>query len=234
MAEVIGFVSGKGGMGKTALCAAIAVSLAAAGRKVLCIDCQDVYGDLDAYLGLEGLPHLTYGELCRGQYSLEKATAHPADSRLRFLAAPASQATVDREAFAHLLRQARQQFDYILLDDPREEMCADRYYLVTTAHPAAIRGARRKADVLEVQGRSDTRLIVNAIDVKQMAALDLNVDDVMDEAGLGLMGVVPYDWSVTAACAAGKPLQGKKGAAAAANRIASRIQGIHTAIPSRL
>ena len=135
---------------------------------------------------------------------------------------------------AHLLRQARQQFDYILLDDPREEMCADRYYLVTTAHPAAIRGARRKADVLEVRGRSDTRLIVNAIDVKQMAALDLNVDDVMDEAGLGLMGVVPYDWSVTAACAAGKPLQGKKGAAAAANRIASRIQGIHTAIPSRL
>lgn len=236
MAEVIGFVSGKGGMGKTALCAAIAVSLADAGRKVLCIDCHDVWGDLDAYLGLEGLPHLTYGEVCRGQYPLEKATAHPAFSRLRFLAAPASDEALESEAFAALLRQARQQFDYILLDDPKEEMSADRYILVTKPNPAAIRGARRRADVLEVQGKRNTRLIVNMVDIKQMAALELNVDDVMDGAGLGLLGIVPYDWNITAACAAGKNLHTitKKGAAAALQRIVARIQGIHTAIPSRL
>lgn len=236
MAEVIAFVAGKGGMGKTALCAAVAGSLAAAGRKVLCIDCHDIWGDLDAYLGLDGLPHLTYAEVCRGQYPLDRATAHPSFPRLRFLAAPASRETVEAEAFAALLRQARQQFDYILLDDPRDEMSADRFCLVTHPDPAAIRGARRKADALEVQGKTNTRLIVNTIDIKQMAALDLNVDDVMDGVGLGLLGIVPQDLHITAACAAGKNLHAitKKGAAAASDRIAARIQGIHTAIPSRL
>lgn len=235
MTEVIGFVSGKGGMGKTALCAELAKNLAAAGRKVLCIDCQNIYGDLDAYLGLEAVPHLTYAEVCRGQYPLEKATAHPSFPRLRFLAAPVSHEAVETEAFTALLRQARQQFDYILLDDPQDDL-ADRWVLIARPDPAAIRGARRKADSLEVRGARNVRLIVNAIDQKQMAALDLNVDDVMDQVGLPLLGIVPIDFGVTVACFRGKnPHSIKKtGAAAACDRIAQRIQGIHTAIPSRL
>lgn len=236
MAEVIGFVAGKGGMGKTSLCAQIAVNLAVAGKKVLCIDCQSVYGDLDAYLHLEPVPHLTYAEVCRGQYPLEKATAHPFHSALRFLAAPAGREIPDAGAFAALLRQARQQFDYILLDDPGEEMSADRYILVTAANPAAIRGARRRADALEVQGKTDVRLIVNYIDPKHMRVLDLTVDDVMDQVGAALLGIVPYDWGVTVACAQGKNPHSiqKTGAAAAADRIARRIQGITVAIPNRV
>lgn len=236
MAEVIGFVSGKGGMGKSALCAEIAKNLAAAGKKVLCIDCQNVYGDLDAYLHLEPVPHLTYAEVCRGAFPLEKATAHPFLPKLHFLAAPAGRERVDAEDFASLLRQARLQFDYILLDDPQEELPADRFCLVTAANPAAIRGARRKADALEIQGKTNVRLIVNFIDIKQMHMLELNVDDVMDQVGLPLLGIVPYDWGITLACAQGKhPHSMKKtGAFAASERIASRIQGNHTAIPSRL
>ena len=236
MAEVIGFVSGKGGMGKSALCAEIAKNLAAAGKKVLCIDCQNVYGDLDAYLHLEPVPHLTYAEVCRGAFPLEKATTHPFLPKLSFLAAPAGRERVDAEDLARLLRQARLQFDYILLDDPQEELSADRFCLVTAANPAAIRGARRKADTLEIQGKTTVRLIVNFIDIKQMHMLELNVDDVMDQVGLPLLGIVPYDWGITLACAQGKyPHSSKKtGAFAASERIASRILGNHTAIPSRL
>ena len=236
MAEVIGFVSGKGGMGKTALCAMLAENLAADGKKVLCIDCQQVYGDLDAYLHLEPMPHLTYGEVCRGTFSLEKATIHPHLPKLHFLAAPASRERVDADAFATLLRQARIQFDYILLDDPQETMAADRYLLVTAAHPTAICGARRRADELEVQGNTHVRLVVNFVDPKQMKLLELTVDDVMDQVGLPLMGIVPQDEGVTIACAQGKnPHNTKKiGAAAACDRIARRMQGNHTAIPSRL
>ena len=236
MAEVIGFVAGKGGMGKTSLCAEIAVNLASAGKKVLCIDCQNVYGDLDAYLHLESVPHLTYAEVCRGQYPLEKATAHPFYPDLRFLAAPASQEKPDAGAFADLLCHARQIFDYILLDDPAEELSADRYILVTAANPAAIRGARRKADALEVRGNTNVRLIVNYIDPKHMRVLDLTVDDVMDQVGAALLGIVPYDWGVTVACAHGKnPHSMKKtGAAAALERIARRLQGVTVAIPNRV
>ena len=78
------------------------------------------------------------------------------------------------------------------------------------------------------------RLIVNAIDKKQMAALKLNVDDVMDAVGLPLLGIVPVDPEFTLSCAAGQPLRSKKAAGAATERIAKRIQGIQTAVPSRL
>lgn len=236
MAEAIGFVSGKGGMGKTALCAAVAAQLAAAGRKVLCIDCDDGRGDLDAYLGLGQLPDLTYAEVCRGLYPLDRATMHPLYPNLRFLAAPAQETCTDSQAFAALVRQAKQNFDYILLDSPADHRMADRFLLITRPDPAAIRGARRKADALELQGARNVRLIVNGIDSKQMAAMGVNVDDVMDQVGLPLLGIVPQDPQLTLACAAGKLLRAttQKGAAAAANRMASRIQGNHTAIPSRI
>lgn len=233
MAEVIAFTSGKGGMGKTALTAAIAWDLACTGNRVLCIDCRDGFGDLDAYLGLGQLPDLTYAEVCRGLYPLDRATACLDHKNLRFLAAPSRDAQVTEAEFADLLQKARQEFDYILLDDPKFTL-ADRWILVTHANPAAIRGARRKADSLEVSGASNIRLIVNAIDPRQMAALKLTVDDVMDQVGLPLLGIVPTDPGVTLSCAAGKPLQSKKGAGNATERIASRIQGIQTAVPSRL
>lgn len=236
MAEVIGFVSGKGGMGKTALCAHIAWELATAGKRVLCIDCQNGYGDLDTYLRLEPLPHLTYAEVCRGVFPLEKATHHHYFSHLSFLAAPATRETVDADAVKSLLQQADSQFDYILLDDPGMEMAADRFLLVTAANPAAICGARRKADALEVAGKTDVRLIVNYVEPKQMQVLGLTIDDVMDQVGLPLLGIVPFDFGVTVASVQGKnPHSIKKtGAFAAVGRIACRMQGIQTAIPSRL
>lgn len=233
MAEIIALTAGKGGMGKTALCAAIGWGLACAGKKVLCIDCDDGRGDLDLYLGLEESPELTYTEVCRGHYPLEQAACVLSHKNLRFLAAPVRAETVTETEFAALLWEARQQFDYILLDDPRFAL-ADRWILVTRADPAAIRGARRKADLLEVGGAANVRLVVNAIDKKQMAALKLTVDDVMDGVGLPLLGIVPDDPEMTLSCAAGQPLRSKKAAGAAAERIARRIQGIQTAVPSRL
>ena len=233
MAEVIGFTSGKGGMGKTALCAALAWALACSGRKVLCIDCDDAAGDLDAYLGFGQQPDLTYPEVCRGTYPLDRAASCLSHSNLRFLAAPMRDAQVTQAEMAALLRQARQQFDYILLDDPKFDL-ADCTCLVTQPNPAAIRGARRKADALEIRGAKNVRLIVNGIDPRQMAALKLNVDDVMDQVGLPLLGIVPLDPEFTLSCAAGQPLRSKKRAGSAMERIARRIQGIQTAIPSRL
>ena len=58
--------------------------------------------------------------------------------------------------------------------------------------------------------------------------MDITVDDIMDRAGLPLLGIVPEDPNVTLAAAFCKPLlkHTKKGAAAACKRIARRIQGI--------
>ena len=50
--ELIAVLSGKGGTGKTSVCAGIAAALAASGRRVLCIDCDVGLRNLDISLGL--------------------------------------------------------------------------------------------------------------------------------------------------------------------------------------
>ena len=52
MGEIFAVLSGKGGTGKTSVCAAISTALAQQGRKVLCIDCDIGLRNLDISLGM--------------------------------------------------------------------------------------------------------------------------------------------------------------------------------------
>ena len=66
MGQIIAVVSGKGGTGKTSLCAGIATALVQAGEHVLCIDCDVGLRNLDISLGLSQLDALSFLEVCRG------------------------------------------------------------------------------------------------------------------------------------------------------------------------
>jgi len=240
--QTIAVLSGKGGTGKTSVCAGIATALAAAGETVLCIDCDMGLRNLDISLGISQLGALSFLEVCRGDYSLDQATVHPDYPCLHFLTAPVScsASQVEPMAFGKLLRQAKERFAYVFLDAPAgvddgfqlAARFADRVLIVTGADPAAVRDAGRAGELLELMGKASVKLIVNRIHPKMVAAMDLTVDDVMDRAGLPLMGVVPEDANVTLAAAFGKPLlkHTKKGAAAACKRIAKRLQGLHVPI----
>ena len=83
-------------------------------------------------------------------------------------------------------------------------------------------------------GKQNVRLIVNRIDEKMLNMMGMTVDDIMDQAGRPLLGIVPEDSDVVLAAAFKKPLlmATKKGAAAACKRIARRIRGL--AEPIRL
>ncbi len=245
MGESIAILSGKGGTGKTTVCAGLATALAAAGIRVLCIDCDVGLRNLDISLGLSELGALSFVDVCRGDYGLSKSAQHPDFPALRFLTAPVSgfAEDVDKAAFAELVKKAKKKFDYVLLDAPAGMDAgfrlaaenADRCILVTGADPASIRDAGRTAQMLELMGKHNVRLVVNRIQPKMVSAMRLTVDDVMDEAGLPLLGIVPEDEDVVFAAAFGKPLlkYSKKGAAAAFGRIAKRIQGIPVPVTFR-
>ena len=106
---------------------------------------------------------------------------------------------------------------------------ADRCILDTGPGPAAIRDAKRTGEILELMGKTNIRLVVNRVDKKMVSAMDLTIDDVMDTAGLPLMGVVPEDLNITLSAAFGRPIlkyAPRCAAARACRRIANRIQGI--------
>ena len=77
MGEVISVISGKGGTGKTTVCAAVASCLAAEGSRVLCIDADIGLRNLDIALGMAELPVLAFTEVLEGNFTLMDATAHP-------------------------------------------------------------------------------------------------------------------------------------------------------------
>ena len=242
MGELIAVLSGKGGTGKTSVCAGIATALALQGESVLCIDCDVGLRNLDIALGMADQYALSFQDIYQEEHSLEMATEHPVYPRLRFLTAPVgcSAGNIDFKAFLKLLEEARNHFTYIFMDAPAgiedgfrlAAQYADRVILVTGPDPASVRDASRAGELLELMGKSNVRLVVNRINKKIAAALKLTVDDIMDQSGLPLLGVVPEDLNVTLAAVYEKPLleQTHKGAAAACCRIARRIQGYPTPI----
>lgn len=237
MGELIAILSGKGGTGKTSLCAGIATALAEQGEQVLCIDCDAGLQNLDLALGLSQAGALSFLDVCRGTYTLADATGHCAYPSLSFLTAPVNcrAEDIDAAAFSNMLQTAKKQFSYVLLDTPTGlgagfQLCAaaaDRVIVVCNGDTAAIRDAAHTAQVLEAMGKTDVRLVVNRTDKKLFDTLGLTVDDIMDKTALPLLGIVPEDPNVTLATAADEPLlkYTKKGAAAACRRIAKRIQG---------
>ena len=244
MGELIAILSGKGGTGKTSVCAGLAEALALQGQKVLCIDCDVGLRNLDIALGMSQIGALSFWEVCSGGYQLEQAAKHPVYPEISFLTAPVNCPVdnINPADFSKMLQGARDKFNYVLMDAPAgieagfrlAAQYADRILLVTGADPAAIRDAARAADVLETMGKHNIRMIVNRVNSKIMSAMGVTVDDIMDQSGVPLLGVVPEDDGVILAAAFRQPLLKcrKKGAAAAIRRIAKRIQGL--SVPVKL
>ena len=242
MGELIAVLSGKGGTGKTSVCAGISTALAQNGSSVLCIDCDIGLRNLDIALGLSEFACLSFVDVCSGGHHLGMAVKHPLFPTLSFLTAPmnALAEDIDLLAFSAMLEDARKQFDYVLMDAPAgldagfrlSAKYADRVILVTGPDPASIRDAGRAGEVLELMGKENVRLIVNRLSKKAVKTVRLTVDDIMDKAGLPLLGIVPEDPDMLLAVCYRLPLLAhtRKGAAKACHRIAKRIAGLSVPI----
>ena len=77
MGELIAVLSGKGGTGKTSVCAAVASALAIDGKRVLCVDCDVGLRNLDISLGMSDSGALSFLDVCGGEYDLSMASPHP-------------------------------------------------------------------------------------------------------------------------------------------------------------
>ncbi len=246
MGELIAILSGKGGTGKTSVCAGLATALADTGKRVLCIDCDVGLRNLDISLGFTDGGALSFLDVLQGGYGLADAPRHPSYPTLAFLTAPIHTPVerIDPLAFRDMLMDARRLFDYIFLDAPAgvdagfrmAAAHADRCLLVTGSGPAAVRDAVRVGEILELMGKTDIRLIVNRVRKAMFSQLKLTIDDIMDTAGLPLIGIVPEDENVVLAASFGDPLlkfKRRTPAGTALRNIALRIQGLPVPITLR-
>ena len=121
MGTVIVITSGKGGTGKTSLTGGIGVALARRGSKILCIDGDIGLRNLDITLGMTDAALMDFTDVISGQCELDRAAApHPTVSNLSLLTAPLTlpEEFAGEEGFRAMLDQAREVYDYILIDCP--------------------------------------------------------------------------------------------------------------------
>ncbi len=238
LGQVLAVISGKGGTGKTSLTAGIAACLAAEGEQVLCVDCDVGLRNLDISLGLVDEAVVPFTSVMDGEFSLDDAASHPKVPGLSLLTAPVSLTpeAIDSDAFGRFLEEARERFDWCLVDAPAgigvgfhlAVRHAGRAIVVSEADPASLRDASRAADLAELDGVSQLELVVNRVAPKIYRRMNATVDDVMDGVGLRLLGIVPEDAAVTLAAASQTPLilYTNRGAAVACLHIARRLRGM--------
>lgn len=237
MSTAIVITSGKGGTGKTSLTGGVASCLAALGHRVLCIDMDIGLRNLDLSLGLSDRALMDFTDVLEGRCSLERAAvAHPVIRGLYLLTAPILLPVrpLSGQAMAQLVRQAKEDFDFVLMDSPaglgegfQLAVCAaDRAVVVCTTDASALRDAQRTVALL--RGRiSRIHLVVNRVQPKLLRRLHTTIDDAMDTAGLPLLGIVPEDPQVLLCANQGTPLilRASRGAAIAYLNIARRLLG---------
>jgi septum site-determining protein MinD len=237
MGTVIVVTSGKGGTGKTSFTAGAASCLAALGHRVLCVDMDIGLRNLDISLGMTDRALMDFTDVLSGRCSLRRAAAaHPVIPGLFLLTAPISfsHSEYHERAMDSFLREARADYDYILMDSPaglgtgfRLAACgADRAVVVSTTDSSALRDAQRTVNEL---GHYLPRihLVMNRVQPKLLRRLHATIDDAMDTTGLPLLGVVPEDSKVMLAANSGLPLilTSHRGAAVAYLNIAKRLAG---------
>lgn len=238
MGECIAVVSGKGGTGKTSFAAGVGAAMAQAGKRVLCIDCDVGLRNLDLALGLADKALMDFSDVAQGRCALQDAVVRQsALSSLDLLTAPARSRgrPVEEAQFRALLADARQRYDYCLLDAPagltggfRLAVCgADRCVVVTTSDAASLRDAQHTVMELSSFPPGRLHLVVNRVRRKLLRHMHATIDDAIDAAGLPLIGVVPEDDALPLALNRGVPLMltGSDLAAAAYRNIARRLMG---------
>lgn len=239
MATAIVVTSGKGGTGKTSVTGGVASCLAALGEQVLCIDMDISLRNLDLTLGLADRALMDFTDVLAGRCTLARAAVtHPAIPNLALLTAPLSPlpaAPLPEAAMRELIREAKRQYSYILMDSPAglgDGFClarcaADRALVVSTTDVSALRDGQRTVSELSRQLHGRIHLVVNRVQPKLLRRLHTTIDDAMNTTGLPLLGVIPEDTQVMLSANAGQPLAllSQKGAATPYRNIAKRLLG---------
>lgn len=209
MGRVIVITSGKGGVGKTTVCAYLGMELAKSNNRVCLLDMDIGLNNLDVVLGVEDRVIYSLADVLNGKCRLTQAMVEHTVYPLLFVL-PSGVALrnpcVKLEAVNMIMEDLKRKFDYILIDCPagidagfnRAVSLAEEALVVTTPHLSALRDADKVVTILHSYNLSSIRFVVNRSRgdlVKDKLMLD--VYDIAKALNIEFGGVIPEDDNVT-------------------------------------
>lgn len=237
MAKIIVVTSGKGGVGKSSCCALLGQALATRGKRTLLLEMDSGLRGLDIMLGNEDKTIYDLADVLEGRCEPIKALAPwPGDANLSLIPAPFDPDFVPNpEDLVRLTKGFSLYFDFVLVDTPAGlgriftvcSQVADQALMVVTPDPICVRDGARVADLLYEKGVPSVRLIINRVGVKVYKNQRLlpDLDQVIDDTGVQLIGVVPLSQEVHRATATGGQLARGTLPQRAYDNIAARLCG---------
>lgn len=229
MGKSVCFISGKGGVGKTTLAAALGRELAKT-NKVLLVELDCGFRGLDLLLQESGVLYHLQDNLSGDDP--ETGVRRLRDSGLYFLPAGSDTNYIpDVEKLRQRIRQFEGRYDMVLLDAPCgwgpsvQAACraADEVVVVVTPDAICVRGAGTVSEMAWALGATNQRLIINMARVEKPVENPISdFDAILDLVAVPLLGVVPFDRQVYAGVGkkedSGRPLY-KESIAAVAQRL---------------
>lgn len=236
MSTIIAITSGKGGTGKSSICAGLGYALAKQGNRTLIIELDFGLRCLDIMLGVKDIIQYDLGSVLSGECDIYKATTRvKMASNLSIVCAPEDPfAKVNAEQISTICEEMRKYYEYIIIDtsagintsvfDIVEQ--SDLIMIVTTPDPVCVRDGQTMSDEFYKRGNQRQRLIINKMNRKIFGEeLVKDLDEIIDTVGVQLIGVIPDDDAVVVSTAKGIPLPSQSEAFKAFDAISKRIKG---------
>ncbi|MBQ3502108.1 MAG: septum site-determining protein MinD, partial [Clostridia bacterium] len=184
MSRVIVVTSGKGGVGKTTVCANLGLNLAKKNYRVCVVDMDIGLNNLDVVLGMEDRVLYSMQDVLDGKCRLKQALVQDNTYPFLYLLSSGNVAhnlAIRPEYIKAIIDDLKTTFDYILIDCPagidagfnRAVICAEEAIIVTTPHLSSIRDADKVVTILGTYNLYNIKFVVNR------ARGDLIVDKLM-------------------------------------------------------
>lgn len=205
MARKIVITSGKGGVGKTTICANLGARLAGLGFRVAILDVDIGLNNLDVVMGLENKVMFDLLDVLEGRCRLKQALVQ--DKRYPLLyVLPSTRFAPNKQIEANKIKDIvdslEYNFDYILLDClagiehgfHRAVSSANEAIIVVTPHISSIRDADKVVSLLNNYKLTNKYLVINRV----RGDLILNgemfpIESIIEAMKINILGVVPED-----------------------------------------
>lgn len=209
MARKIVVTSGKGGVGKTTLCANLGMRLASLGFRVVIVDMDIGLNNLDVVMGVENEINFDIIDVIAGNCRLKQALLQ--DSKYPNLYVLASTHMyndnfINRDDVKFIVDKLAESFDYILLDCPagveegfrRAVYSANEAIVVVTPHISSIRDADKVLSILSGHNLMSKSLVINRVRGDFVASSEtLEIEEIVRFLKVKLIGVIPENDEIT-------------------------------------
>ncbi len=215
MARRIVVTSGKGGVGKTTICALLGMKLADFGFRVVILDMDIGLNNLDVVMGIENNINFDIIDVLAGNCRLKQALVQ--DKKYPNLYVLASthfydDASITKEDIKCIVDKLAESFDYILLDCPagvedgfrRAVYSANEALVVVTPHISSVRDADKVLSILAGYNLLSKSLIINRMRGDLIATTEtFEIEEIVRFLKTKLLGVVPENEEITKGYTAG-------------------------------